>query len=151
MPRHRQDGGFNPFDVFERNAPYAQPGPYQTQLSPRDEAEFTHWVQANRVPFDPTEDVQDYDMRGYWKDVASRGVNQTAKNQTDGLMHFPDTYKTPFHVSFSSESKYARPDAPSWVNDTQLMDRDGNVVRDERYFGEPGAVQVRGLPQARRR
>ncbi len=66
---------------------------------------------------------------------------QTAVNQTDGLLHFPDKWKTPFHHSFSADSQYAKPNAPRWINDTQLADpATGDVLWDERYMGQPTPI-----------
>jgi hypothetical protein len=118
--------------TLDRNLPHATPGPWTTPLKGASEGLFRTWLAANRVPFDPDEAAPDYDMRGYWKDVASNGVDQTAVNPNDQRVHYPDTYKTPYHESFSSESRYALPSAPSWINDHQLADQDGNVVYDER-------------------
>lgn len=116
-----------------RNAPYAQAGPYETTLAPDEEAAFRQWLIANKVPFNPTDKVADYDMRGYYRDIASGGGNETAVNPNDHHLHFPDTYKTPYHQSFSAESRYAKPNAPVWINDHQLADpATGRVVFDER-------------------
>lgn len=116
-----------------RNLPYAQPGPYTTQLPPAQEQQFQQWVAQNKVPFNPRDQVSDYDMRGYYRDIASKGQSETARNANDGRMHFPDTYKTPYHQSFSAESQYAKPNAPIWINDHQLADpTTGRVVWDER-------------------
>lgn len=46
-----------------------------------------------------------YDYRGYWRDVAAKGGDQT-KTYADGP-HFPDTYKQHGHPTFSVESKYS--------------------------------------------
>lgn len=46
-------------------------------------------------------------------------------------MHFPDTYKTPRHVSFSQKSKYATADAPEWNERDQLVRRDGAIYFEE--------------------
>lgn len=120
--------------TFNRNRQWAQSLPsYTTQLSPPEEQAFRSWVTQNRVPFNPVEPTQDYDMRGYWKSVAAQGGNQTAINPNDHQLHFPDTFKTPYHQSFSNESMYALPTAPRWVNDYQLVDpATGTVVFDER-------------------
>src|SRR5437899_2748425 len=107
---------------FGRNKTYAMPGPYTTPLAPADEAAFQRWVAANKVPFNSADPVSDYDMRGYWKDIASAGGSETAINPNDGQPHFPDTYKTPYHQSFSAESRYAKPNAPVWINNHQLAD-----------------------------
>lgn len=106
--------------------------PYQTPLVPQDEQAFQKWVVDNKVPFDDSP-KSDYDMRGYWK-AQKDGDPEAAQslNNNDGRMHFPDTYKTPYHESFSNESKYATPDAPHWNNKDQLIDKGGNVVFDER-------------------
>jgi len=106
----------------------ALPGPYVTQLPPPKEAAFEQWVKTNKIPFDlsaPTS-TQDYDMRGFWQSMtngdplAKRGAN----------LHFPDTYKTPYHRSFSNESQYALPIAPHWQGN-KLIDKNGQVVFDE--------------------
>lgn len=107
--------------------PDALPGPYVTQLSPEAEGKFQDWVQANRIPWrdSPT---ADYDMRGFWQ--AQQRGDPLAKRSAENL-HFPDTYKTPYHRSFSNESRYALPIAPHWEGDN-LVDRHGTVV-----FREP--------------
>jgi hypothetical protein len=70
-------------------------------------------------------------MRGYYKDnVAGAGGAKPKVSSFDGLPHFPDTYKTPYHKTFSNESRYALPNAPSWKGD-RLVDWKGNVVADE--------------------
>ena len=118
---------------FAKNQQYAVPDKtYQTDLKPADEQAFRDWVAQNKVPFNPNEPTQDYDMRGYWKDIASQGNNETAINPNDQQLHFPDTYKTPYHQSFSGESKYAKPGGPVWINDHQLADpRTGAILFDE--------------------
>jgi hypothetical protein len=91
-------------------------------------------VANNKVPYDSSP-TSDYDMKGYWRDIASKGTNATQVSNFDNKPHYPDTYKTPYHKSFSKESRYANPDAPSWVgNDVsgwKLLDKNGNVVVDE--------------------
>lgn len=111
------------------HAPYAKAGPYTTTLSPAEEAQFREWVAANRIPFNPNDPVADYDMRGYWRDGQQGG---TSININDGRPHYPDTYKTPYHRSFSAESRYAAPGAPTWINDHQLALPSGKVIFDER-------------------
>jgi hypothetical protein len=109
---------------------WAKPGPYITKLSSDDESAFQAWVKKNHVPWEDSP-VADYDMRGYWKAMVSGDPNaKQAKSNFDGHMHFPDTYKTPFHKTFSNESKYAKPDAPHWVGD-RLIDKNGKVIADE--------------------
>lgn len=119
---------------FNQNRQYAQPSQtYATALPPQQEQAFRAWVQQNKVPFNPNEPTQDYDMRGYYRDVASQGENQTAINPNDNQLHFPDTYKTPYHNSFSGESQYAAPNGPVWINDSQLADpKTGKILFDEK-------------------
>lgn len=90
----------------------------QTPLSPQDELAFQMWAKMTDAPITP-----DYDMRGYWLSGAS-GQDPTSH-------HYPDTYKTPLHKTFSDESVYATPDAPHWYGDV-LIDKQGRVVADER-------------------
>lgn len=135
-----------PDQMFARNSKYAKPmSSYQTSLSADQETKFEQWVKTNHIPFDPSEDHPDYDMRGYWQDIASKGGSKTAVNQNDGKIHFPDTYKTPYHHSFSNESKYATSDAPRWVNDHQLADAQGNVLFDEK---PAASIPQGGIPDA---
>ncbi len=121
------------FDEFLPPPPqpsqFAKPGPYVTQLPPADESSFKQWVQQGNVPFDDSP-TSDYDMRGYWKDIASKGRSETSISQFDGAPHYPDTYKTPYHKTFSRESKYATPDAPAWQG-SKLIGKDGAVIADE--------------------
>jgi hypothetical protein len=105
---------------------YALPGPYQTQLGTLDEADFQQWVRDNRIPFDSSPSA-DYDMRGYWQGLVNGDPRATRDPET---RHFPDTWKTPFHKSFSDESIYAGDQAPHWYG-YQLIDHFGRVVADE--------------------
>jgi len=95
--------------------PSAAPTPlYTTQLSPEEEQQFQGWASANKVPWQDTPNA-DYDMRGYWKAQQSGDpYARTAVNPDDHLPHYPDTYKTPLHRSFSNESQYAGPGTPHW-------------------------------------
>ena len=119
--------------------PDALPTSYHTQLSPQDEKAFQVWLQLNNLDKishtasgkpDPQylAPDNDYDMRGFWK--AMRSGDPYAKRAVN--LHFPDTYKTPYHHSFSRESEYALPDAPEWKGD-QLYDPHGNKVWDEQW------------------
>src|SRR6266446_4778439 len=103
---------------------FAKPGPYVTTLSPQEEAQFKQWVAANRIPWQDTP-TTDYDMRGFWK--AMQAGDPNAKRAAN--LHFPDTYKTPYHKTFSNESKYATQDAPHWQGNV-LISKDGKVVAD---------------------
>ncbi len=103
---------------------------YSTKLPPELEQQFQQWANQNQKRIGPMEVVNDpfsdYDYRGWFQE------NQGSQ-APDG--HFRDTYKTPYHESFSNESKYADPDkAPTWVKSGKgfkLMTKDGVVIKDE--------------------
>lgn len=105
--------------AYARNRPMAKPGPYFTKLTPQEETQFRQWLKTTGNPskFDPDAKIADYDMRGYWKEVASKGKNLSGINTSDMRLHFPDTYKTPYDTTFSGESRYALPNLPTkWVD-----------------------------------
>jgi hypothetical protein len=127
--------GFQSPGNLPANFQYAKPGPYFTSLSPNDESQFQSWLQNNQhIPAIANwrdTSTSDYDMRGFWK--ANQGsLASTSINPNDQEVHFPDTWKTPYHQSFSNESQYATPDAPRWINDSQLINNQGQVIFDER-------------------
>jgi hypothetical protein len=105
--------------------PDALPGSYTTALEPEDEKQFQSWVKQNNIPWRDAP-KSDYDMRGFWQ--AQRAGDPDAKRAAN--LHFPDTYKTPYHKSFSNESKYATSAAPHWEGN-KLIDNKGAVVFDE--------------------
>lgn len=111
--------------AFQHNAPFATKGPYQTQLAPAAELLFRLWLSQNKVPFNPDESTQDYDMRGFWQAMQNGQVPQWQ----GGKHHFPDTFKTPYDTTFSKESKYATPNNPfAWQGDSLIDTRTGQVV-----------------------
>jgi hypothetical protein len=122
--------------AFQRNSAWLKPGEnsYNTQLDPSQELAFRAWVQKNKVPFDFQQKLNDYDMRGFYKAMASGDPRaKNAVNPNDGRLHYPDYWKTPYHNSFSNESQWADPaKAPSWNEKDQLVLPDGTVVFDER-------------------
>lgn len=88
-----------------------------TPLDPLQEVLFQKWAQDNKLqPVDHPD--SHYDMRGYWKAIASHGGDQTEINPQDHLLHFPDTFKQHGHPTFSQESKYSQGpwDGGMWVN-----------------------------------
>jgi hypothetical protein len=123
--------------LLARNRRYALPpsvmkGSYLTQLSPLQEMAFQQWVQKNNVPFDPSP-TADYDMRGYYRALMAGDPRaQSGVNANDGQLHFTDAFKTPYHESFSAESKFAAPGAPRWNEADQLVTPGGQIVFDER-------------------
>ncbi len=121
---------------LERNGAYARPSEtnYATPLDPEEEQIFRQWVAENQVPFDPEAPTSDYDMRGFWKGLVTGDPHaKTGMNPNDNKLHFNDWWKTPYHESFSRESQYATPMAPSWNEQDQLQSPvNGAVVFDER-------------------
>jgi len=114
--------------------PFLSGANYNTQLGPLEEMAFRQWVTQNKVPFNPdTIGPSDYDMRGFWRGLQQgHPMAQQSINPNDNLMHYSDYWKTPLHQSFSSESQWAGPDTPSWINDSQLAAPNGRVVFDEK-------------------
>lgn len=125
-----------PEAAYARNQPYVNgnPAAYNTPLPPLQEAMFQAWVQQHKVPFDvgatgPT----DYDMRGFYRGLSSGDPKATsAIDPNDSQMHYPDHWKTPYHETFSKESQWATPNAPSWTDDDKLVGTNGRVMFDDR-------------------
>lgn len=116
---------------YERNKAYAKQGAYMTVLQPQQEALFRQWVAQNHVPFNLQDAVSDYDMRGFWSALQAHDPRAaSAIDPYDQKIHYPDIWKTPYHVTFSAESEYAMPNAPHWVG-SKLVDRTGKVIFDE--------------------
>jgi GGDEF domain-containing protein len=109
-------------DIFDK---ITVQNPYRTNLPPDQETAFQGWVKQNRIPWQDTS-TADYDMRGFYK--ASQAGDPLARPAANG--HFPDTYKTPYHKTFSNESIYATPDAPHWEG-ARLINKSGRVIADE--------------------
>jgi len=122
-------------DFFDRNQAYVLPGKhvFNTPLPPEQETQFRSWVADRGVPFDVEAPVSDYDMRGFWQALQAKDPRAwQSLNVNDASMHFPDYWKTPYHETFSNESQWATQDAPTWDALDRLVDREGNVVFDER-------------------
>jgi hypothetical protein len=99
---------------------------------------FRQWVQQNLVPFNPNaQGPSDYDMRGYYQGLQQGNpqARPSEVNPNDNLLHYPDYYKTPLHQSFSSESQWAGPNTPSWINGSQLAAPNGQIMFDEQRQG----------------
>ncbi len=79
--------------AYRHNAPFATPGEvfgksksifgnYQTKLAAPEEKKFLQWVAQNNVPFDPTAQRSDYDMRGFWKATGGKGGSRVNTSPT---------------------------------------------------------------------
>lgn len=129
--------------IYQSNQPFLkpnQPTAYQTQLGPAMRSAFNSWRLANNVPYDPSP-YADYDMPGFFAGLATGNPHaEQGVNANDGLMHYSDYWKTPYHQSFSAESQWADPrTAPNWINDYQLATPHGQIVFDEqtrKRFGQ---------------
>ena len=56
---------------------------------------------------------------------------KAAMNTTTKSLHYPDTYKTPYHESFSAESQWAASGAPTWKGN-KLVTPSGEVVFEDK-------------------
>jgi hypothetical protein len=125
-------GATSPDEIYQRNQAYVNPDApknYNTQLPLADELAFRSWLQQNKVPFDPEAKVSDYDMRGFFKALQGGDpAAQSAVNQYDNQLHYPDKWKTPYHESFSNESQWANANAPRWGDGDILSDSSGRVI-----------------------
>lgn len=110
---------------MNRNAQFALPGPYNTQLGPFQQL-FNQWVAQNHVPITP-----DYDMQGFFQ-ALMKGQAQTAIDPFDKRLHYSDIGKRPQHETFSRESKYAKPNAPYWVDNRRLLDERGRLIFEDK-------------------
>ena len=121
------------------------PQAYTTKLNPRMEHDFQQWVKARQIPWQDSP-TADYDMRGYYQAMRQGKVKQTL-DPYDQRMHFPDTWKTPYHSTFSNESMYATPDAPHWKG-SQLISPHGQLIYDESKMGTiQSPLPVPGVPK----
>lgn len=125
-------------DIYNRNLAYAivpKTG-YQTPLNIKEQIGFYNWIEKNNVPYDPSPQA-DYDMQGFYKALqAGDPKATTAINQNDKQIHYPDYWKTPYHQTFSNESQWALPGAPSWNNQDQLVSPSGDIVYDEKVHSQ---------------
>ena len=114
--------------LLKRNKAYADPEWQKklTQLTPEQTTAFMQWLKKNKVPYNPNDKYPDYDMKGYYLEQLKTGAKPSV-NAVDRQLHYPDTYKTPYHESFSRESQWAREGAPSWQGE-KLVTPKGEVV-----------------------
>jgi hypothetical protein len=85
-----------------------------TKLPEWEQQPFMDWVQQNQVPYDPSP-YADYDMPGFWRALQAKDPRAVSGMAPDGRLHFTDAFKTPYHKSFSNESRYSTsPNDPNW-------------------------------------
>lgn len=122
-------------NTLKQNQPYTTEGPnnYSTDLNVAEPG-FQAWVSKNKVPFDPNNTgPSDYDMRGFYHALTTGNpLAQSSINPNDKQLHYPDYWKTPYHKSFSDESQWAKPVAPKWNEQDQLITPGGKISVDER-------------------
>lgn len=116
-------------------------GKYVTLLPAKDEDAFQEWFQRYAVShqLNPNPDAREhyYDYRGYWN--ANRSNPDFDVTTSDN--HFPDTWKTPGHPTFSVDSIYAK-DAPElagkWVNGEYVKPGmlDSNTMKLRQRYAE---------------
>lgn len=68
---------------------------YDTPLTADEEALYKKMYSED--------DSHDYDMKGYFKDVLLDNPDKGANAEGE---HYPDTYKKPWHPTFSDQSMY---------------------------------------------
>ena len=94
---------------------------FRTQLPPEDETTFRAWAKREVPTFALDDPLSDYDMRGFWKtairhpeewnNLAKQGLLPKEKTGMQaGKRHFVDYWKTPYHPTFSTQSKYSTPE-----------------------------------------
>lgn len=112
---------------MQRAIPERADNPYITLLPMDQEFKFRNWVKSNAIPTNPDDMNPTYDMRGFWQAMQRGDKRATHAIDKSGKIDFPDTWKTPSHETFSNQSIYATPDAPSWQG-TALVDKKGNII-----------------------
>ena len=96
--------------------------PYKTKLTPQEEQQFLNWYRMvammNQLDFDPDHPDHHYDYRGFWKNSSEQ--DRLSMSLFGPNKHFPDTYKTPLHPTFSNESIYSNDFTPGghWDGET---------------------------------
>jgi hypothetical protein len=72
-------------------------------------------------------------MRGFYQALRNQNpLAASAIDPNDQRMHYPDYWKTPYHETFSGESKFAGPVAPRWNEQDQLINPYGRILFDDR-------------------
>lgn len=107
--------------------------PYKTILTPQEEQQFLKWYRMvammNRLDSNPDHPDHHYDYRGFWKNSSEK--DRLSMSLFGPNKHFPDTYKTPLHPTFSNESIYSNTFTPGghWDGET-FVDSEWTKSRD---------------------
>lgn len=131
-----------PMDWFQRNRSFtrADHGPFFTYLQQHEVPAFEAWVRAQGFPYtgNPQHPQSDYDLGGYWRalnDPSNPEHHRTAQgwDLNDQRWHLDNNWKTPHHPLFSTHSRYAKPNAPSWQGPPNnpyqyLIDQGGHTL-----------------------
>ena len=122
--------------AFNRNRQYARPeyhGDFQTPVPAALRPQFDSWLRGQGVSPSP-----DYDYGGFWLGARSGHPQATqGRDPVTGHAHFTDYWKTPYHETFSRDSRYAKPQAPYWEGDRLYDQPTGRRIYDPRLH--PGA------------
>lgn len=91
------------------------PHPETTPLTPAQDRGFQRWLDASQIHDNDHPDSH-YDYRGLFLALQGQPVPMTTDR------HFPDTFKTHGHPTFSVESQYSRGpwDGASWLGDQPI-------------------------------
>jgi len=117
--------------LYSRNSRWSTwDGSITTFKTDKEEEQYQKWLKENKVNIDPNDPYPDYDMRGFYKALQEKDPKaMTAIDPHDKQLHYPDYWKTPFHETFSNESKWANPKtAPSWNKQDQLVTPQGQIL-----------------------
>ncbi len=109
---------------------------YNTQLTPEQEQQYQKWVQT--LPINLRSDY-DYDLRGAW-------LNGDLPDQN---YHMPDTWKKPWHPTFSNESIYSTPGAEGgrWDGEEFHPSRLNRTLQSFKFGEWGGSTFAKGGPK----
>lgn len=112
---------------------------YNTILTPDQEKIYQQWV--NSLPINLRGDY-DYDLRGAWLNG----------DQPDEYYHMPDTWKKPWHPTFSNESIYSTPGAEGgrWDGEEFHPSRLNRTLQNFKYGEWSGNTFATGGPKKRK-
>lgn len=110
-------------------------GDYYTKLNNRDERRFGSWynkyAEGQGLSVNPDDPRHGYDYRGLWKDSSVKERQAFLNALQDN--HMPDTYKQPWHETFSDQSKYAKgiKGVGSWGEESFMPGYFNNIMQTQ--------------------